>query len=119
MGDGKSIWASDMRFLPIVSAYARTLGVVGEIDRLCGHERGVSPGRIVLALMVDAFSGRTPLFRLSQAFAEMDTELPLGEAISTEKLNDDVVGRVLDRLYEVGTNTKDPGRGGPSCGEAL
>jgi transposase len=34
----------------------------------------------------------------------MDTELLLGEAISPEKLNDDAVGRVLDRLYEVGTS---------------
>jgi transposase len=100
----ESIRASDVRFLPIVSAYARTLGVVEEIDRLCGHERGISPGRIVLALMVDALSGRTPLFRLPQAFAKMDTELLLGEAISPEKLNDDAVGRVLDRLYEVGTS---------------
>jgi len=103
MRDGESIRASDVRYLPIVSAYARTLGVVEEIDRLCGHERGISPGRIVLALMVDALSGRTPLFRLPQAFAKLDTELLLGEAISPEKLNDDAVGRVLDRLYEVGT----------------
>src|SRR5208283_1829699 len=58
---------------------------------------------IVLALMVDALSGRTPLFRLPQAFAKLDTELLLGEAISPDKLNDDAVGRALDRLYEVGT----------------
>jgi len=54
--------------------------------------------------MVDALSGRTPLFRLPQAFAKLDTELLLGEAISPAKLNDDAVGRVLDRLFEVGTN---------------
>ena len=104
MRDRESMRASDVRYLPIVSAYARTLGVVEEIDRLCGHERGISPGRIVLALMVDALSGRTPLFRLPQAFAKMDTELLLGEAIAPEKLNDDAVGRALDRLYEVGTS---------------
>jgi transposase len=104
MRNGESIRASDMRYLPIVSAYARTLGVVEEIDRLCSHERGISPGRVVLALMVDALSGRTPLFRLPQAFAKVDTELLLGEAIPPEKLNDDAVGRVLDRLYEVGAS---------------
>jgi transposase len=104
MGNGESIRASDVRYLPIVSAYARNLGVVEEIDRLCSHERGISPGRVVLALMVDALSGRTLLFRLSQAFAKVDTELLLGEAISPERLNDDAVGRVLDRLYEVGTS---------------
>ena len=54
--------------------------------------------------MLDALSGRSPLFRLPQASAKMDTELLLGEAISPDKLNDDAVGRVLDRLYEVGTS---------------
>ena len=53
---------------------------VEEVDRLCHKERGISPGRIVLALMLDALSGRSPLFRLPQAFAKMDTELLLGEA---------------------------------------
>ena len=104
MRNGESIRASDVRYLPIVSAFARTIGVVDEVDRLCGHERGISPGRIVLALMVDALSGRTPLFRLPQAFAKLDTELLLGEAISPGKLNDDAVGRVLDRLFDVGTS---------------
>jgi transposase len=104
MRDRESMRACDVGYLPIVSAYARTMGVVEEIDRLCHKERGVSPGRIVLALMLDTLSGRSPLFRLSQAFAKMDTELLLGEAISPDKLNDDAVGRVLDRLYEVGTS---------------
>ena len=104
MQDRESMRACDVRHLPIVSAYARTMGVVEEVDRLCDKERGISPGRIVLALMLDALSGRSPLFRLSQAFAKMDTELLLGEAISPDKLNDDAVGRVLDRLYEVGTS---------------
>ncbi len=52
---------------------------------------------------LDALSGRSPLFRLPQAFAKLDTELLLGEAISAEKLNDDAVGRALDRIFEVGT----------------
>ena len=74
MRDGESIRASDVRYLPIVSAYARTLGVVEEIDRLCGPKPAVSHGRVVLALILDALSGRTPLFRLPQAFAKLDTE---------------------------------------------
>ena len=60
-----------------------------------GHEGGISPGRIVLALTVGTLSGRTPLFRLPQAFAKLDTELLLGEVTSPEKLNDDAVGRVI------------------------
>jgi transposase len=104
MGEVESVRASDVGYLPIVSAYARSLGIVEEVDRLCGHGSGLSPGRVVLALILDALSGRTPLFRLPKAFAKLDTELLLGEAISPDKLNDDAVGRVLDRLYKVGTS---------------
>lgn len=57
----------------------------------------------MLALVLDALSGRSPLFRLPQAFAKLDTELLLGGSISPEKLNDDAVGRALDRIFEVGT----------------
>lgn len=103
MREGEAIHACDVRFLPVISAYARTLGVVEEVDRLCCSKRGVSDGQIVLALVLDALSGRSPLFRLPQAFAKLDTELLLGEAISPDKLNDDAVGRALDRLFEVGT----------------
>jgi transposase len=103
MKEGEPIRACDVRFLPIISAYARTLGVVEEVDRLCGSKRGVSDGQVVLALILDALSGRSPLFRLPQAFAKLDTELLLGEAISPDKLNDDAVGRALDRIFEVGT----------------
>ena len=60
-----------------------------------GHEGGISPERIVLALMVDTLSGRTPLFRLPQAFAKLNKELLLGEVIPPEQLNDDEVGRVV------------------------
>jgi hypothetical protein len=97
------IRASDVRYLPIVSPYARSLGVVEEIDRLCGPTNGISPGRVVLAMMLDALSGRTPLFRPPQACAKLDTELLLGEQIAPDKLNDDVARPVLDRIYEVGT----------------
>ena len=104
MREGEPLRACDVRFLPMVSAYCRTLGMVEEVDRLCGSKRGVSDGQVVLALVLDALSGRSPLFRLPQAFAKLDTELLLGEAISPEKLNDDAVGRALDRLFEVGTS---------------
>jgi len=103
MKEGQSLRACDVKFLPMVSAYARTLGIVEEVDRLCSSKRGISDGQVVLALVLDALSGRSPLFRLPQAFAKLDTELLLGEAISPEKLNDDAVGRALDRIYEVGT----------------
>jgi hypothetical protein len=66
MKECEPLRACEVRFLPVISAYARTLGIVEEIDRLCGSKHGVSNGHIVLALVLDALSGRSPLFRLPQ-----------------------------------------------------
>lgn len=95
---------SDVRFLPLVSAYAKKIGLVEEIDRLLDCDMEVSPGRVVLALILDALSGRSPLFRLREFFADKDIELLLGEDIPLSKLGDHTLRRVLRRLFEVGTN---------------
>ncbi|MFH1114669.1 MAG: DUF4277 domain-containing protein [Pseudomonadota bacterium] len=95
---------TDARFLPIISAYAKKIGLVERIDALLDCEMEVSPGRIVLAMILDALSGRSPLFRLKEFYADKDIELLLGEAIPLSKLGDDTLGRVLERLWEVGTN---------------
>jgi transposase len=95
---------SDVKFLPLVSAYAKKIGLVEEIDRLLDCDMEVSPGRVVLALILDALSGRSPLFRLREFFADKDIELLLGEDIPLSKLGDHTLRRVLRRLFEVGTN---------------
>jgi transposase len=58
---------------------------------------------MVLGLVLDTLSGRSPLYRLEEFFAQHDTELLLGKALPAQAFNDDTVGRMLDRLYEVGT----------------
>jgi transposase len=98
------VQVSTVGFLPIVSAYAGKIGLVEEIDRLVNCQMEVSPGRVVLALILDALWGRSPLFRVEELFADKDVESLLGEDIPASKLNDDTLGRVLDRLADVGTN---------------
>lgn len=98
------IQISDVKFLPMISAYAAKIGLVEEIDRLLDCDMEVSPGRVVLALILDALSGRRPLFRLQEFFADKDIELLLGEDIPVAKLGDHTLRRVLDRLFAVGTN---------------
>ncbi len=95
----------DVAYLPIVAAYAEKLGVVEVVDRLCPKSRGISAGRIVLALILDTLSGRSPLYRLPEAFEDLDTELLLGERIEASGLNDDAVGRVLDLIADAGTGS--------------
>lgn len=97
------ISAFDVKHLPIITAFAHKLGLVEEIDSRIKVDMEIGPGRVVLAIILDALSGRSPLFRLHEFFAGKDTELLLGEQIEPSQLNDGTLGRVLDRLYAYGT----------------
>ena len=89
--------------LPIPKAYADQLGLVGLINHYVPTEMEVDAGTIVLGLVLDTLSGRSPLYRLEEFFAHQDIELLLGRALPPHAFNDDAVGRVLDRLYDIGT----------------
>src|SRR5215472_13756108 len=89
--------------LPILKAYADQLGLVSLINHYVPTEMGVDAGTVVLALVLDTLSGRSPLYRLEEFFAHHDTALLLGKAVPPHALNDDTAGRVLDRLYDFGT----------------
>jgi transposase len=89
--------------LPILKAYADQLGLVSLINHYVPTEMEVDAGTVVLALVVDTLSGRSPLYRLEEFFAQHDTALLLGKAVPPHALNDDTAGRVLDRLYDFGT----------------
>ena len=89
--------------LPIIKAYADQLGLVGLINHYVPTEMDVDAGTVVLGLVLDTLSGRSPLYRLEEFIAHQDTELLLGKALPAHAFNDDTVGRVLDRLYDMGT----------------
>jgi transposase len=89
--------------LPIIKAYADQLGLVSLLNHYVPTEMEVDAGTVVLALVLDTLSGRSPLYRLEEFFAQQDTELLLGKAVPPHALNDDTAGRVLDRLYDFGT----------------
>src|SRR5215468_10748127 len=89
--------------LPIIKAYADQLGLVSLINHYVPTEMEVDAGTVVLALVLDTLSGRSPLYHLEEFFAQQDTALLLGQAVPPQALNDDTAGRVLDRLYDFGT----------------
>src|SRR5919204_1422685 len=89
--------------LPIIKAYADQLGLVGLINHFVPTEMDIDAGTVVLGLVLDTLSGRSPLYRLEEFFAQQDTALLLGKALPPQAFTDDTVGRVLDRLYEMGT----------------
>src|SRR5688500_9049994 len=92
-----------VQHLPIIKAYADQLGLVSLINHYVPTEMEVDAGTVVLALVLDTLSGRSPLYRLEEFFAQQDTALLLGKTVPPHALNDDTAGRVLDRLYDFGT----------------
>src|SRR5262252_9768840 len=92
-----------VQHLPIIKAYADQLGLVGLINHYVPTAMEVDAGTVVLGLVLDTLSGRSPLYRLEEFFAQQDTELLLGKVLSPQAFTDDTVERVLDRLYDFGT----------------
>ncbi len=95
--------AYDVRYLPIVRAYAEKIGLVEAINQLTPSEMDVEPGHMVLAMVLDTLTGRSPLYHLESFFEFQDVELLLGRAYRVKSFNNDNIERVLDKLYEAGT----------------
>jgi hypothetical protein len=98
-----TIEAYQVQHLPIVKAYADKIGLVEAINEVVPTEMAIDPGTIVLGMILDTLSGRSPWYRLEEFFAHQDTALLWGQAVAPEAFDDDTVGRVLDRLYDTGT----------------
>src|SRR5436309_92668 len=92
-----------LQHLPIGQEYAGKIGLVEVINQEVSTEMAIDPGTIVLGMILDTLSGRSPLYRLEEFFTHQDTALLLGKAVAPGAFDDDTVGRVLDRLYDTGT----------------
>lgn len=93
----------DLDHLGIVAGIVDDIGLVEELDRELGtHEQEVvSPGVAVKAMILNGLGFvSAPLYLFEEFFVGKPTEHLLGTAIRPEHLNDDKLGRVLDKLYE-------------------
>src|ERR1700740_818037 len=93
-----TIEAYQVQHLPIVKAYADKMGLVEVINQAVPTAMAIDPGTLVLGMILDTLSGRSPLYRLEEFFADQDTALLLGRAVAPSAFEDDTVGRILDRL---------------------
>jgi hypothetical protein len=64
LNPGQVITAAQVNYLPIIAHYARRLGFVELVNRLVPVDMDVEPGQIVLGLVLDTLSGRSPLYHL-------------------------------------------------------
>jgi transposase len=88
--------------LGIVAGVCREAGIAAWLDTQAGESRrGVSVGTAVVAMILNGlgFSNRQ-LYLVPQFFANKPVEHLLGERITADMLNDDVLARTLDWIYE-------------------
>jgi transposase len=89
--------------LPIIKQFAKQIQLIDTINAKVASQMDLPPGEAVLAMVLDTLSGRSPLYRLKDYFKEKDTELLLGTPIASELFSDHNLARVLDKIYESGT----------------
>jgi transposase len=101
------IAVQNLDHLGLVAGLIDEIGIVERINQLVGEKPGeiVSPGHAVKAMILNGLGlVSAPLYLFSQFFEGKATEHLIGEGIKSEHLNDDRLGRVLDKLYLTGTS---------------
>jgi transposase len=105
MNPNLKIEVQNLDHLGLVAGMIDEIGIVEKINQLVGEQPGeiVSPGHAVKAMILNGLGlVSAPLYLFSKFFEGKATEHLIGEGIRAEHLNDDRLGRVLDKLYLMG-----------------
>lgn len=88
--------------LGIVAGVCQEIGLASYIDQQVGNrQQQVSIGTASVAMILNGLGwSLRRLYLVPQFFANKPVEHLLGPGITAEMLNDDCLGRTLDRLYE-------------------
>ena len=99
------IRVQDIDHCGIVAGIIAEMGLVEQINRQAGThpQEIISAGQVIKAMVLNGLGFvSAPLYLFEKFFVGKATEHLLGEGIRPEHLNDDRIGRVLDKLYETG-----------------
>jgi transposase len=105
MTSNLEIQVKNLDHLGLVAGIIDEIGIVEQINQLVGEQPGeiVSPGHAVKAMILNGLGlVSSPLYLFSKFFSGKATEHLIGQGIKPEHLNDDRLGRVLDKLYLTG-----------------
>jgi transposase len=90
----------------LVASVVEDLGLVELINQRIKDEdkrRIVSPGLAVKAMIINGLGFLNKrLYMVAKFFKDKPTERLIGEGIQAEHLNDDILGKTLDQIYEFG-----------------
>jgi transposase len=105
MKGSSQIQVQNLDHLGLVAGIIDEIGLVEQVNQLVGQHccEKVSPGHVVKAMIINGLGFvSAPLYMFPKFFEGKATEHLLGEGIKAEHLNDDRLGRVLDKLYTTG-----------------
>lgn len=105
MTSNLEIQVENLDHLGLVAGIIDEIGIVEKINQIVGEQPGeiVRPGHAVKAMILNGLGlVSSPLYLFSKFFEGKATEHLIGEGIKTEHLNDDRLGRVMDKLYLTG-----------------
>jgi transposase len=108
MFSAKDLELKKIDHLGIVAGIVDSIGIVEIINNLLGSEpeEKVSAGQVVKAMILNGLSMMSqPLYMFPKFFELIACEHLIGAEIKPEYLNDDKLGRGLDKLFLKGLDT--------------
>ncbi len=102
MFDIKDVEIQNIDHLGIVAGIVDSIGLVERINDLLGSKPGekVSAGHVIKAMILNGLGFVSkPLYMFPKFFEQIACEHLIGEGVKPEYLNDDKLGRVMDKLF--------------------
>jgi transposase len=89
----------------LIAAMCEELGFEQIVNRMVTWDPKqclLSPGTLAKAVVINILDDRHALWRMEEYFAQRDTEALFGAGVTPAHLNDDALGRMLDRVAAAG-----------------
>lgn len=102
MSNNQEIEIQNLDHLGIVAGIIDAIGLVDIINELVGQsaQEKVSPGHVVKAMILNGLGFvSSPLYMFPDFFSDKPCEHLIGIGVKAEYLNDDRLGRVMDKLF--------------------
>ncbi len=102
MSNSRDIEIQSIDHLGIIAGIIDSIGLVEIINELIGQEAGekVSAGHVVKAMILNGLGFvSSPLYMFPEFFEDKACEHLIGKGVKAEYLNDDKLGRVMDKLF--------------------
>lgn len=91
---------------PIINNICQQLGIRETINNVVKWDEKqclLDPGTHVTALIINILCRRDPLYHVERFYLEQDVELLFGQGVMANNFNDDVLGKVLDKIHDAGS----------------